>query len=293
MPVMRLQDISRLPLAKSLPLMLLLAFSIYGLLSAVYTYQQKRSEFIEQVDRRLRQEAARFTRIAKRETANNPGLVAQEVMLLGTDPDLRLSALIDARGMVVAAQDPDWIEKPIGELWPNWKNDWLFKQGEAFMIERQDKGKTLVLIQSVLVPPNGNPTISEKMASRSRGVVLVAYNLVPGFEAALLNAVIQCLFDFAIGISLVLMASLWLQNRVGQPVARLAAAARRIGEGEFSTPIDVSGSGELENLASDLQAMANALRHGSIELNKLSQAVEQSPASIVITDLQGAIEYVN
>ena len=39
--------------------------------------------------------------------------------------------------------------------------------------------------------------------------------------------------------------------------------------------------------------MADALRHGSIELNKLSQAVEQSPASIVITDLQGTIEYVN
>jgi len=34
-------------------------------------------------------------------------------------------------------------------------------------------------------------------------------------------------------------------------------------------------------------------KHAEFELRKLSRAVEQSPASIVITDLQGAIEYVN
>jgi PAS domain S-box-containing protein len=49
------------------------------------------------------------------------------------------------------------------------------------------------------------------------------------------------------------------------------------------------GTGAILCIAEDITAR----RAGEAELRKLSQAVEQSPVSIVITDLEGNIEYVN
>jgi nitrogen fixation negative regulator NifL len=54
-------------------------------------------------------------------------------------------------------------------------------------------------------------------------------------------------------------------------------------------PGEAPGSFELEGFVHDI----SAARRAEEELRKLSRAVEQSPASVVITDLNGNIEYVN
>ncbi|MFO1196091.1 MAG: PAS domain S-box protein [Burkholderiaceae bacterium] len=56
-----------------------------------------------------------------------------------------------------------------------------------------------------------------------------------------------------------------------------------------ATPFEVDGRRLLYNSARDVSARRRAER----ELRKLSAAVEQSPESVVITDLDGRIEYVN
>jgi PAS domain S-box-containing protein len=50
---------------------------------------------------------------------------------------------------------------------------------------------------------------------------------------------------------------------------------------------------ELKNYANELKAQIKQRKETEHELRKLSQAVEQSPASVVITDINGVIEYVN
>lgn len=98
------------------------------------------------------------------------------------------------------------------------------------------------------------------------------------------------------------------------PVGRLKTAAIKVSEGDFTHQIEIQRHDELGHLTECFNAMmdeinidrealisSNQLLGKEIhqrqlanqELTKLSLAVEQSPASVVITDLEGYVEYVN
>ena len=84
-------------------------------------------------------------------------------------------------------------------------------------------------------------------------------------------------------------------------LARLREGAERIADGQYDTRIDPDlapaagnqGQDEIGSLAVTFNRMADEVQSRDRALVKLSQAVEQSPANIVITDLKGRIEYVN
>ncbi|MCP5277436.1 MAG: EAL domain-containing protein [Thiobacillus sp.] len=98
-----------------------------------------------------------------------------------------------------------------------------------------------------------------------------------------------------------LALGLILDRLVLRRLARLREGAERIADGQYGTRIDrnlvpTTGSGsedEIGGLAATFNRMADEVQSRDKALVKLSQAVEQSPANIVITDLQGRIEYVN
>ncbi len=84
------------------------------------------------------------------------------------------------------------------------------------------------------------------------------------------------------------------------PVGALRNAAIRVAEGDFSHQVMIYSQDELGHLAKCFNNMMDeinidreALLSANQELTKLSLAVQQSPASVVITDLSGHIEYVN
>ena len=91
------------------------------------------------------------------------------------------------------------------------------------------------------------------------------------------------------------------------PVKRLTAVVRKISAGDLSVQASVEADDEIGSLANAFNDMTKSINNLIIDLedevgshkltaenlNKLSQAVEQSPVSIMITDLQGNIEYVN
>jgi diguanylate cyclase (GGDEF)-like protein/PAS domain S-box-containing protein len=91
------------------------------------------------------------------------------------------------------------------------------------------------------------------------------------------------------------------------PVRRLTAVVKRITSGDMSVKASVEAHDEIGSLAmafndmtssisdliSDLENEVSNHRHTAENLNKLSQAIEQSPVSVMITDLDGNIEYVN
>ncbi len=49
----------------------------------------------------------------------------------------------------------------------------------------------------------------------------------------------------------------------------------------------------LLSIVADIVATAQARTQAESELRKLSKAIEQSPVAVIITDAEGAIEYVN
>ncbi len=104
----------------------------------------------------------------------------------------------------------------------------------------------------------------------------------------------------AIVLSLAGLIFIIFKLHVLNPVGTLKNGAMRIAEGDFSHQVPITSHDELGHLAECFNAMMNeinldreALLKVNQELTKLSMAVEQSHASVVITDLNGHIEYVN
>ena len=91
------------------------------------------------------------------------------------------------------------------------------------------------------------------------------------------------------------------------PVIRLTSVVKTIAGGNLHVKAKVEADDEIGSLASafndmkssintlidDLEAEVSSHKLTAESLNKLSQAIEQSPVSIMITDLDGNIEYVN
>lgn len=119
-----------------------------------------------------------------------------------------------------------------------------------------------------------------------------------------------------LGIILFLDLVLFFIFRVNvlSPLNLFMQGANRIGRGDFRRPVPVSSHDELGRLASCFNTMmeeigadrealvttnarlATEIEHRrkiSSQLDLLSQAIEQSPASVIITDPRGGIEYVN
>ena len=111
-------------------------------------------------------------------------------------------------------------------------------------------------------------------------------------------------------VMLVLIVVLWWYGSrlVLRPLARLAKAASSLGEAQLSARTGLPhGEDEIGRLAAAFDAMADRLethvkriaadlieiQQTGLKTKKLSQAIEQSPVSVVITDTAGVIEYVN
>jgi len=97
------------------------------------------------------------------------------------------------------------------------------------------------------------------------------------------------------GIGLVSLAGAWFVARrvVTRPIQRLAAGAEKVEQGHYGTRIDVATQDEMGDLARAFNHMVGAIQRDSESVRKLSMAVQQSPSAVVITDIDGNIEYIN
>jgi len=75
-----------------------------------------------------------------------------------------------------------------------------------------------------------------------------------------------------------------------RPIHVLKSAADKFRAGELDYRVKIDRRDEIGELANSFNAMADVL---VMETHKLSCAVEQSPCPVVITDINGLIEYVN
>ena len=103
-----------------------------------------------------------------------------------------------------------------------------------------------------------------------------------------------------LSLSLVGASVFILHRRVVRPVSSLVVAAHAVEQGDYSERVTVHVEDEIGRLAATFNLMTEAIesdvaarerREG--ELRKLSRAVEQSPAAVLVTDHNGNIEYVN
>jgi len=94
-------------------------------------------------------------------------------------------------------------------------------------------------------------------------------------------------------ISIFTFLGLALVKRIINPVELLSSDFKRPGNRDFSQSRVVSSIKELQSLTDGFNRMVSDISKNEQQLNKLSLAVEQSPITVVITDIKGNIEYVN
>ncbi|ABK44437.1 PAS/PAC sensor hybrid histidine kinase [Magnetococcus marinus MC-1] len=99
----------------------------------------------------------------------------------------------------------------------------------------------------------------------------------------------------AIGVILLVVLSLYLgfKRYILSPILDLVEGANRMAHGNYKEPIPRTTKAELDTLTVAVNHMMLSIRTNTEEYAKIFRAVEQSPASVVITDAQGNIEYVN
>jgi diguanylate cyclase (GGDEF)-like protein/PAS domain S-box-containing protein len=107
------------------------------------------------------------------------------------------------------------------------------------------------------------------------------------------------LFAFTLALATI-MTSTHLGRLIRKRLAPLHDGAKIVAGGDLAYRIECDGSDEFTELAQSINAMTDKLEaeisaHKQAEemLRKLSIAVEQSPATVVITDLESSIQYVN
>ncbi len=107
-----------------------------------------------------------------------------------------------------------------------------------------------------------------------------------------------------LGMFLLTPVVILFSKTITRPIGRLAESTRIIAQGKLDEHIEVSRIYEIGTLARSFVEMGHSLKNAytgleekvaerTAELEKLSETVEQSPVSVVITDKNGTIEYVN
>ncbi|OHB95423.1 MAG: hypothetical protein A3I59_04865 [Planctomycetes bacterium RIFCSPLOWO2_02_FULL_50_16] len=147
-----------------------------------------------------------------------------------------------------------------------------------------------------------------------RGVdVVAAFQYIPSMDWGLVAKIdtseafaplrwlgIIALIVSAVSAAAVTVVGIIFSTSVSRPIKRLTDATRRFAGGDLGARTEVTRRDEIGDLAKSFNVMAQELEveitereRREVELRKLSLVAEQSPATIVITDKEGNIEYVN
>ena len=96
-----------------------------------------------------------------------------------------------------------------------------------------------------------------------------------------------------LGLALATSLSLWLARRVGQPLQQLARGAERFGHGDYSRPVELTGSDEFSELQLALERMRQRLRSSTISKNYLNSVLGSMTDAVFVTSPDGVIKVAN
>jgi two-component system sensor histidine kinase BaeS len=128
----------------------------------------------------------------------------------------------------------------------------------------------------------------ERPGPAARGVLLV--HEVRGLGLSLLPVVAwRLLLATALAVAAAALAAWLLAGRLTAPLARLVAAARRVGDGDLSTRVQVDGDGEVAEVAAAFNDMAAGLERAQGEQRAFLASVGHE-LKTPLTTVQGYTE---
>jgi diguanylate cyclase (GGDEF)-like protein/PAS domain S-box-containing protein len=217
------------------------------------------------------------------------------VQQISNDDDVVFAQIRSFEGLPITTFLPDDVEPEHVERWLNPHNG---------LPEDSTKPYTNPIIQEFAIKNNGQLLgwvlvgLDTSRIKRINREVIIELVLIYSLIVMFLGSIIFIIFKM----------------QVLYPVGTLTQGASRVAEGDLEQEVPISSNDELGNLTQSFNKMMGRIKadresllsinakladeieqrqKASEELKKLSMAVEQSPASVVITDLDGVIEYVN
>ena len=213
--------------------------------------------------------------------------IQNEFSMLSAQPDIRAALLVDERGMVTAASQMDRVGNAAAAI-----SLYAEHAGKPSATGRTWLSRDHDLVLSVY-PVVFNTAQGNRLTPEQAGTLFLAAD--PKYLLAERTARSDSWMrrvGLLVGL-LALLAWLIVHLVVTRRVGRLLHAIELVGKRRTNVFSGVSGTDEIGRLGSSFDRMMRSLAHSSARIRKLSQAVEQSATSIIITNRQGVIEYVN
>jgi len=141
--------------------------------------------------------------------------------------------------------------------------------------------KTLGEVRVTLSQPvtSAGPTLVERMTSLSQDHLRRALILAGGIS--LLGALIGAFIGWRAG------------RKIEQPISALIRSADRIGQGDYTRPLDVLRRDELGELQQALERMRGKLRQSTINKNYLTSVLNSMTDAVFVTSPDGVIKTAN
>jgi PAS domain S-box-containing protein len=220
--------------------------------------------------------------------------VAEEIAQIGSRPQVAALALVDAAGEVLFSAQPLAVGRAMKDALPDFDAARL-QQARANGRAQIDFDATrnhLLAYQPVALA-----AASGQIRSGTQGGLLLKYDLSADKARAMHRGVIASLTEIAFALMLMAAVTLLLRRWLARPLDQLLAAVGRIGHGDFATAIDVSGRGELVDLADAINRMQVDLSKSTsqLRLNEANLAItlQSIGDAVIATDPQGRITRMN
>ncbi|MDT8447711.1 MAG: response regulator [bacterium] len=133
----------------------------------------------------------------------------------------------------------------------------------------------------------------QKLREPIRGFLLIFQDLKSQKDEAL-QAVYRQVLQFSVILGLLIIGlGIFFDQIVSRRINRIVAVTHQVGRGDYSVRTGLGGRDEIGLLAAAVDEMVQSRQGAEEMLHKLNRAVEQSPVSVVVTDLAANIEYIN
>ena len=283
--------LTRFEFLLSLRLLMPLALLLLIALGRFYTYdtilEQDRLEILADMERDQAILASRL-QVSLEDALREGELedIQLQLATLGNAPEIRTALLANGQGRVISSMQPSMRGRDAASIDPD---------------------------AALAVPPGGRTWVSPE-----RNLILSAYPVSASPETGKSTRptppshILYIVGDPApmlaqraaltqqwmrktswMAAALFLFAWLLMHFLVSRRIGKLMQAVAALEQGAASASSGVSGNDEIGRLGRAFDTMVAVRNQSSIKMRKLLQAVEQSAASVIITDVRGMIEFVN
>jgi len=242
-----------IPLRVWLPVIILAAFTLMLVASSMWRYQHQMAQLEQQTNEQIKELMTNLERrIETFLPLHQNELISEEIADLGNNLDINALALVDEQGQVLYATKRLWLGKSMAATMPEF---------DAKMFAEAQRNRRLQLHFELLhnhilaYQPIALAARAGEIRPSHIGMLLLDYSLASA-TTAIQNALwLDAIINLLISLISMLLLMFALHRWLSSPLNYLRVAVKRISQGDFKSPVEISGSGALAELGAAVNKM--------------------------------------